>query len=52
MDNIFSENFQMSKSRNRAYSSMNYREYEDFFGTPPKMPKAPDFKFILYNSDL
>lgn len=26
------------KPRLRCYSTMNYNEYEDYFGTPPKMP--------------
>lgn len=27
---------------------MNYQEYEEFFGTPPKMPDAPYSKFLPY----
>lgn len=26
---------------------MNYQEYEDFFGTPPKMPEAPKPKYLM-----
>jgi hypothetical protein len=48
MDNMFLGNFEGTRSRNRCYSSMNYREYEDFFGTPPKMPDAPDPKLLSH----
>lgn len=30
---------------------MNYNEYNDFFGTPPKIPNAPDSKFSFIYAD-
>lgn len=44
MDSLFYQPVQNGRSRSRCYSSMNYQEYEDFFGTPPKMPDAPNSK--------
>lgn len=45
-------NLPPSKTRKRFYSSMNYNEYEVFFGTAPKMPSPPQQKFVVVNSDL
>lgn len=48
MDFSLGLNGKLTRPRLRCYSSMNYNEYEDFFGTPPKMPEPPNSKFNIH----
>lgn len=47
MDGTYHGGEKRVKKRDRFYSSMNYAEYETYFGTPPKMPQAPTTKYML-----